>query len=101
MSVKDRLYGRRWRKRAQAQIRKDPLCVMCAMEGRVTAATVADHIIPHRGDHELFWNGELQSLCEQHHNSRKQRTEKRGYDTACDVHGRPLDPNHPSNKAFE
>ncbi|ATQ70275.1 HNH endonuclease [Methylosinus trichosporium OB3b] len=69
-------YGlRRWRARAKAQLADEPLCRMCAAEGRVTAATVADHIEPHRGDPALFWAGALQSLCAPHHNRAKQRAE--------------------------
>lgn len=73
--------------------------------GKVTAATVADHITPHKGDYELFWHGPLQSLCAFHHNKTKQRIERKGskaidveYSNACDVHGKPIDPRHPSNK---
>ena len=77
---------------------------MCMAQGRVTAATVADHIVPHKGNYELFWNGELQSLCAFHHNKTKQRIERGGnskvvdveYSSACDVNGKPIDPNHPS-----
>jgi hypothetical protein len=69
-------YGlRRWRAKSKAQLAAEPLCRMCQAEGVVTAATVADHIEPHRGDPEKFWNGALQSLCEWHHNRAKQREE--------------------------
>jgi 5-methylcytosine-specific restriction protein A len=37
----------------------------CHDEGRVTVATLVDHVVPHRGDIDLFWD-ELhnwQSLC--------------------------------------
>jgi 5-methylcytosine-specific restriction protein A len=63
---------------SKAQLRCEPLCRMCVAEDQVTPATVADHVIPHRGDYALFWNGELQSLCGHHHNSAKQREEARG-----------------------
>jgi 5-methylcytosine-specific restriction protein A len=49
---------------------------MCLAEGRATAATVADHLVPYRGDPELFWGGELQSLCATCHSLRKQSQEK-------------------------
>lgn len=40
------------------------------------AATVVDHIIPHRGDKALFWNrANWQALCTRCHNSWKQRFE--------------------------
>jgi len=32
-------------------------------------AMIVDHIIPHKGDMDLFWNkANWQSLCERHHN---------------------------------
>jgi 5-methylcytosine-specific restriction enzyme A len=89
------LYGKRWRKRARYQLQIEPLCRMCKSEGRITAASVADHVIPHRGNINSFWLGELQSLCTFHHNSTKKIIEERGYDPAIGVDGMPLDPRHP------
>ncbi|AHE51713.1 HNH endonuclease [Sphingomonas sanxanigenens DSM 19645 = NX02] len=68
----------RWQRRRAAQLRDEPLCRMCQGEGRITAATIADHVIPHRGDPVLFWQGELQSLCKPHHDRDKQRIERGG-----------------------
>jgi 5-methylcytosine-specific restriction protein A len=48
---------------------------MCLADGVVAAARVCDHIEPHRGDAEKFWNGPFQSLCYFHHNRDKQREE--------------------------
>jgi hypothetical protein len=39
---------------------------------------VADHVVPHRGDPDLFWQGALQSLCATCHSLRKQSQEKGG-----------------------
>ena len=36
-------HHRRWRR---AILRRDPLCVLCLLQGRTTPAMVADHIIP-------------------------------------------------------
>ena len=83
---------------AAAQKRREPLCRMCAAQGLVVAATVADHIIPHRDDPGLFWNGELQSLCEHCHNSVKKRLEDSGVLVGCALDGRPIDPNHHWNQ---
>lgn len=72
-------YGsRRWKARRLAQLQAEPLCAYCLREGKVTPAKVADHKTPHRGDEDLFWNGELQSLCKPHHDSDKQREERGG-----------------------
>jgi 5-methylcytosine-specific restriction endonuclease McrA len=35
---------------------RNPLCVHCERVGRMTSATVVDHVIPHRGDRNLFWD---------------------------------------------
>jgi hypothetical protein len=68
----------------------------------VTAATVADHVIPHKGDPTLFWDGELQSLCDADpwrcHSSHKQKTERRGYSAEVGSDGFPIDPTHPANQ---
>lgn len=89
-----------WQRRRAYQLSIEPLCRMCASIGRVTPATVADHIDRHGNDPELFASGALQSLCARHHNSEKQRYEKSGDTTirGCDLRGRPLDPAHPWNK---
>lgn len=67
----------RW---AQASVRykqAHPLCVGCQAVGRVAAATVTDHIIPHKGDEALFWDEDnWQAACAPHHDIVKQRMEK-------------------------
>lgn len=90
---------RRWQAKRKAQLTKQPLCAMCLKAGAFTPATVADHHVPHKGDERLFWEGELRSLCALHHNSAKQREEKRGYSGEADSDGWPIDPRHPSNAA--
>jgi len=50
---------------------------MCIKDGRITPATVVDHIIPHRGDQKLFWDtANWQALCKPHHDRDKQREER-------------------------
>jgi len=70
---------------------------MCSASGRVTPATVADHVIPHRGEERLFWSGELQSLCATCHSHYKQLHEAGKHSAACGVDGMPTDPQHPWN----
>ena len=86
-----KFYGRRWRIRRALQLDKQPLCVMCKADGRITPATVADHITPHKGDPLLF-AGPLQSLCKACHDSRKQSEEKQAENTPtpCGVDGYPV-----------
>lgn len=71
----ERGYDWAWRKRRAAHLSGEPLCRMCLANGRVVAATVADHIVPHRGDRALFM-GALQSLCVHCHSSVKQKEER-------------------------
>jgi len=71
---------------------------MCASEGRTTSATIADHVIPHKGNEALFWDGKLQPLCKTHHDSTK-KAQDSGKGMGYDSEGKPLDPNHPWNKA--
>lgn len=94
-----RLYDTvRWKRRRARQLRDEPLCRLClALHNVVTGATVADHIEPHRGDPELFWNGELQSLCDSCHSSLKQQQERSGRFEGSDLDGNPIDPAHPWN----
>lgn len=69
------------------------------MQGKKVAAVAVDHIVPHRGDSKLFWDrSNWQPLCIPHHNSTKQREEKRGHMIGNDLSGRPLDPSHPWNR---
>ena len=56
-----------------------PLCKFCLSRGIVTAATVVDHVIPHRGNWNAFVTGELLTLCAPCHNGAKQQIEQRGY----------------------
>lgn len=81
------------------QLQAEPLCRFCEQRGRVTPASVADHIVPHRGNDEAFWHGALQSLCADCHDIEKQQIENRGYSMRADADGYPVDPMHPANKA--
>jgi len=73
-SASQRGYNSRWQRARLAYLRAHPLCVKCRAEGRVEVATVVDHIIPHRGDWELFWDRDnWQSLCETCHNKKTAR----------------------------
>jgi 5-methylcytosine-specific restriction endonuclease McrA len=68
----------RWEKARKTYLASHPLCAMCQREGRVTAATVVDHIKPHKGDTKLFWDvaNNWQALCKPHHDQDKQREER-------------------------
>ncbi|MCO8251123.1 HNH endonuclease signature motif containing protein [Comamonas thiooxydans] len=65
-------YGYKWQQARAQYLLEHPLCVMCE------AATVVDHITPHRGDQSLCWRGSnWQPLRATHHSRDKQHTEQR------------------------
>jgi hypothetical protein len=93
------------KQRALHQLKIEPMCRMCAAEGRITPAEVADHVTPvtdARGvaSYERFKLGPLQSLCRACHDSDKRKAERVGFSGACDVTGWPTDPAHPWNVAL-
>ena len=72
-------YGGRWQRERLAFLAQHPLCIMCQNSGRVTRATVVDHIKPHKGDPVLMWSqSNWQPLCATHHNRDKQSQDKGG-----------------------
>jgi len=68
-------YTHEWSKRALLFRQRFPLCGMrpggrvpvmsqCYDEGRLTAAEQVDHVVPHKGDMDLFWDEDnWQALC--------------------------------------
>jgi 5-methylcytosine-specific restriction protein A len=87
-----------WKHRRLQQLRQCPLCAFHEQEGRIVAASIADHVRPHKGNWLLFSRGELQSLCPACHSRRKQQIEVNGFDDTKDASGRPVDPRHPFNE---
>ena len=87
----DRLYDRRiWDHMRRQQLLREPLCRYCQEVGALTPATIADHVVPHRGDWDLFSDADnLQSLCKWCHDSVKQQEEKTGKRRGCGVDGVP------------
>lgn len=67
-------YNREWAKARAEWLEAKPYCVRCGKP-----AVHVDHKIPHRGDKAKFWDkSNWQSLCAYHHNSVKQREERKG-----------------------
>ena len=67
-------YDARWRESRAIFPKQHPLCAFCQAEGKITPATVVDHIIPHRGDKTLFWDqANWESLCKECHDSKTGR----------------------------
>ncbi|MGO4181211.1 HNH endonuclease [Paenibacillus sp. TAF43_2] len=68
-SAHSRGYNHKWNKARERFLKQHPVCVHCQNDGKIVAASVVDHIIPHKGDQEKFWDvTNWQPLCETHHN---------------------------------
>ncbi|WP_035430878.1 HNH endonuclease [Bacillus sp. UNC322MFChir4.1] len=73
-SAAQRGYGARWRKARAYFLSHNPICVRCG-----DIATIVDHIIPHKGNYQLFWDKKnWQPLCVSCH-SRKTVQEDGGF----------------------
>ena len=57
----------RWRRVREAHIKKNPLCVMCLTEGKVTQGEIVDHIVEIQDGGDLTSPDNLQTLCRYHH----------------------------------
>lgn len=75
-SASQRGYGARWRKARAYFLRHNPLCAECERQGKLKPAKVVDHIRPHRGDTDLFWDVDnWQPLCARCHTLKTNRGE--------------------------
>lgn len=69
-------YDSRWRRYRTQFLRQHPLCECeeCKKSGRLIPATVVDHIIPHKGNYELFWDpSNHQAMAKRCHNKKTAR----------------------------
>jgi 5-methylcytosine-specific restriction protein A len=96
MGQHGKLYnGKAWRAMRANHLQANPLCAYCARLGIVTAATVGDHVKPHKGDFRLFFDAEnIQGLCKKCHDSTKAREEYAGHLIGCDNQGLPFNRKH-------
>lgn len=75
-SARERGYGPEWDRASLAFKRENPLCLGCKAVGLIVACEVTDHVEPHKGDMDKFWNRRRwQGACAWHHNVVKQQLE--------------------------
>ena len=79
-----------WQKASAAWLQQYPFCVLCLVRGKINERSdndrcdtqrtlVVDHITPHRGDMDLFWDQDnWQTLCRLCHDIDKSRHEHKG-----------------------
>jgi 5-methylcytosine-specific restriction enzyme A len=79
-----RLSGRANQRRRARLFAQEPLCRLCAAEGRVEVAVIADHIIPLAESgatvDDEFDLSRLQPLCQRHSDEKTHREALRGRD---------------------
>lgn len=63
-------YGRQHVALRAQLLAQEPLCRMCAAKGRVTAATIADHIVPIAKGGAVHDITNMQPVCEDCHDTK-------------------------------
>ena len=75
LTASQRGYNHQWRKARFQWLIANPVCAECKWIN-VPAKMVVDHIQPHRGDLNLFWNrSNWQTLCKRCHDYKTGRGE--------------------------
>lgn len=71
-NARERGYTTAWDKASKSYLIANPLCVECDRQGRpLTPAQVTDHIRPHKGNQERFWDQDnWQALCKWDHDTK-------------------------------
>lgn len=82
---------KRWKALRLFHLGTEPICRKCKEVERITPAAIVDHIIPHKGSIDLFFDDtNLQSLCKPCHDTTKSREEHRGHQQGCNADGIPF-----------
>lgn len=94
-----RLYNTpRWHQIRTTQLQAEPLCRACAALGKVTPATVCNHLDKDsKATIDGFYAGPFSSLCAPCHDAGEQKGESAGFTAEAGLDGWPLDPRHPAN----
>nr|WP_241735042.1 HNH endonuclease signature motif containing protein [Paenibacillus alvei] len=76
-----KMYGRRWRNYREQYLAIHPLCVCheCKAREIPLSADVVDHIKPHKGDYNLFWDPKNHQPMSKRCHDRKTATEDGGF----------------------
>lgn len=69
---RQRMYNnRRWRSASALFRKNNPLCIICKNKGIIKPSQVTDHIKPHKGNLENFWDASnWQAICNTCHNTK-------------------------------
>ena len=88
-SSSERGYTAAWQRARAAYLRAHPLCKRGSeIKAAVVAATVVDHIKPHKGDKTLFWDStNWQPLCKPCHDHKTATEDGGGWQSRARVGG--------------
>ncbi len=76
------LYDYKWSKASKTHLNQYPLCIECSLDDKLTPATLVDHITPHAGNKQLFWDRDnWQGLCAPCHGRKSYKESIVGYKT--------------------
>jgi 5-methylcytosine-specific restriction protein A len=95
-TARQRGYTWDWEKARKLFLAEHPLCRPFAERGRVAEAHEVDHVIPHRGDQDLFWDrANCQPICVDCHLAKSKAEQGAGDRLAGDdiVHPPGLQPS--------
>jgi 5-methylcytosine-specific restriction endonuclease McrA len=68
-----------WKVLRESFLSTYPLCKVCQQLGVIRVATIVDHITPHKGNSDLFFDADnLQSLCKRHHDKKTNAEKQSG-----------------------
>lgn len=78
-SARERGYTSAWDKASAGHLKRHPLCLYCDLAGDVEPSTLTDHLYPHQGRQDVFWNRTYWvASCKPCHDAFKQRIERQG-----------------------
>ena len=84
-------YGRQHVQLREELLRQEPLCRICKAKGRITAATIADHIVSIAKGGAIHDVANLQPLCRPCHDRKTLTEQGKRYKRQIDVDGWPVD----------
>ena len=93
-------YDSRWQKASKLFLSRpeNALCADCLKQGITKPSQVVDHIKPHRGDYDLFWDeSNWQGLCKRCHDRKTARERSGQPSKGCGPDGLPAGADHPWN----
>jgi len=88
----NRIRGRKLQAIRNRVLQANPLCVECAKQGRVTAATQVDHIIAlvNEGNEDAYDDSNRQALCDECHEAKTRKDLGQRERTKFDSIGRAI-----------